>query len=180
MFFPAMLVFMCVAHGHPSGTAHNHFHESPPAKVRASSKSNHASQSEELSSAQSHFPEAAWVANQFLMHLLRKNWDAMLELAAFPFWLESKTFPSPQALREEWEKQLSQKHLDDYEVRGIEVLTLEQMKARFGPPPERLGKLLQGRNTHLFAIANVSRRAVVLLLQPPSRDATFKVVAFHD
>jgi hypothetical protein len=155
--------------------------EEPSSKNRVPSGSTASPKNEIPSSIEGHLPEAALVAHRFLSCLLKKDWEAMFLLAAFPFWLESKTFSSPQTLREAWEKQLSQRRLDGYEIRGIEVLTLEQMKERFGPPPERLGKLLSGRHSHWFAVANLSGRAVVLLLQPPSRhNPAFKVVAFHD
>jgi len=206
--FPTMLVLMLAAHGQhgqPEDTAlkntselqkalqvlHAHGNASSlpcalenipssPAKAGASPGCSAAAHKEMLASPQSYLPLAALTARQFLTHLLRNNWEALLELTAFPFWLESQTYPSAQALREAWETPLSQKHLGSYEIGGIEVLTLAQMRERFGPPPERLHKLLQGRNTHFFAVANVSGRAVVLMLQPPSRDSGFKVVAFHD
>ena len=158
------------AHSPSLACAHAHSHGSHPAKTKTG----------ESASLQSRLSEAAWVARQFLMSLLREDWDALLELAAFPFWLESKAHASPEALRETWAKQLSQKRLDAYAIGGIEVLTLEQMKARFGPPPERLHKLLQGRNLPLFAVANLSGKAVVLLLQVPSSSSGLKVVGFHD
>jgi len=115
---------------------------------------------------------------------LHKDWEALLDLAAFPFWLESTSHTSPKALSEAWEKQLSPKPLEDYEIRGAEVLSFQQMQERFGPPPQRLAKLPLGQKGYWFAVVNVSGKAVVLLLRefparPPS-GPVLKVVAFHD
>jgi len=163
-----MLLLICVVNGQLTNT------------TSKNTPTPHVPQASQPQLLENHSPEVALLAQQFLMHLLRKDWERMFDVAAFPFWLESKAYSSFEDLHEAWEKQLSQKHLEDYEIRGIEVLTVAQMKERFGPPPARLNKLLSNRDTYWFAVANVSGRAVVLLIQPPTERSSFKVVAFHD
>ncbi|MCL2011860.1 MAG: hypothetical protein FWG75_03610 [Cystobacterineae bacterium] len=174
MFFQSMLVFFCLAHGH----SHEAF--SPQTKALyedfASSSAALLQKNIKPPSGENQRSGAALVSRRFLTQLLRNDWDEILSLAAFPFWLESKTYSFPIALRVAWEKQLSQKRLANYEIRGIEVFSFEQMKERFGPPPERLKQLLSNRRNHWFAVANISGKAAILVLQP----STLKVVAFHD
>jgi hypothetical protein len=122
--------------------------------------------------------EAELSAKLFLASLLTEDFAAAGELSALPFFLENQKIDTHSALLEAWRRELRGKRVDLLEVKGLEVLTFEEMQAKHGKPPARLGRWPYQTGKTKIAVANVSGRAAVLLLRQVG--GKWKVVAFHD
>ena len=117
-------------------------------------------------------------ARQFFEDLIAGNPVALVEHAAFPFYLDSKKITQPRDLLQEGTRNLSHKRTNLLVLYGIEVLTPVEMEKKYGRPPRRLSSLPWRAPDAYLAVANLSGRAAVIILRPV--EGTWRVFAFHD
>src|SRR5215510_3384828 len=117
-------------------------------------------------------------ATQFFQDLIAGKPAALVEHAAFPFYLDSKKITQPRDLLQEWTRNLSHKRTDLLVLYGIEVLTPAEMEKKYGRPPRRLSSLPWRAPDACLAVSNLSGRAAVILLRPVN--GGWRVIAFHD
>lgn len=90
---------------------------------------------------------------------------SIVQGSAFPFYLDGRRFDDEGSLFQELLTQLRARRLELMSVDAIEVLTPAEMEARYGPPPARLANLPWKAPGTWIAVANLSNRPAVALLQ---------------
>ena len=93
--------------------------------------------------------------------------------------LENRTLREPETLLEEWVRQLGAHRTDLLVLYGIEVLTPEEMEARFGAPPARLDGFPWRTRGALIAVGNLSGRAAVAVFREVKK-GDWRLIAYHD
>jgi hypothetical protein len=106
----------------------------------------------------------ARAALAFLDALLAGDGDALVTASAERFSFDGDLRTGRDEIRRAWLGFLSGRDASGRPVLlDLELLTFAEAIARLGPPPPRLATLAGGRGTWV-ALANVSRRPVVLFL----------------
>jgi len=115
-------------------------------------------------------------ARVFYLAILDKDVDRLVALCRAPFFFESRTANSEAEVRKKWETSLQSESMESLRVLGIEFFTYDEMLARYGKSPERLGSWPLRSGT--FSVANLSGHAVVVLWRKVG--AAWQPVGFHD
>jgi hypothetical protein len=123
--------------------------------------------------------EVADAARELFRSLLAGDAQAVTDRSALPFVLEDRTFRDAEGLLEEWVRQLGGRRTDLLVLHGIEVLTPEEMEAKFGLPPARLGSFPWRTRGSLIAIGNLSGRAAVAVFRA-AKPGDWRLIAYHD
>ena len=123
--------------------------------------------------------EVTEVAREVFRALLAGDAQAVADRSALPFVLENRTFREPEPLLEEWLRQLGARRTDLLVLNGIEVLTPEEMAARFGAPPARLQSFPWRTRGALIVIGNLSGHSAVAVFRSVKK-GDWRLIAYHD
>lgn len=115
----------------------------------------------------------------FFERLLAVDIKGVVELAAFPFFLDGKWLPTPDDLRQELQRHLQPKRMDLVELRGLELLAPSDMERKYGPPPRRLAAIPWRTGKSMVGIANLSGHSAVAVLRYTGKNG-WKVAAYSD
>src|SRR5688572_9669930 len=118
-------------------------------------------------------------ARAFFAALLAGDTGTLVKQADIPFLLEDRRLSSGETLKAEWLRELRAKRTDLLALKGLEILTPDEMEKRFGKPPARLSGWPLRSGKTLVAVANISGRAAIALYRHWGGDE-WRVVAYHD
>lgn len=118
-------------------------------------------------------------ARAFFAALLAGDAGPLVKQAELPFLLEDRRLSSGETLKAEWLRELRAKRTDLLALKGLEILTPDEMEKRFGKPPARLSSWPLRSGKTLVAVANISGRAAIALYHHWGGDE-WRVVAYHD
>jgi hypothetical protein len=108
--------------------------------------------------------------------LLAKDLDALSRLTPVPFSFDGAEAATRAAVRQRWAALLERYPIDQLELRGVEVLSYDELVARYGKPPVRLQRLpIQGAQA---AIIDLNGKGAVLLWR--RRAKGFQLFAISD
>ncbi len=122
--------------------------------------------------------QAKVIARDFLTDVLAGNASGAAAKCGVPFVMEDHRIDHAEDLRTEWARHLRSKRTDLMSVYDIEVLTPADMEKKYGKAPQRLQSWNWRSSGTLFAVANVSGRASVMLMK--QFGAVWQVVGYHD
>lgn len=115
-------------------------------------------------------------ARAFLVALQRGNIDALTLLSRVPFHFEGEVATTDEAVKQGWRSALQGKNLESTRLFDIDLLSPEEMTAKYGRPPERLASWpLKGA---MIAVANLDGHPVVVLWKRSGQG--WQALAFHD
>lgn len=145
------------APGPPPAQQASHSEESKPGKKGADSA---------LSTA----------AQAFYRALAARDVDAVASLCRAPFFFEGKSVGSAEEIRRKWSEALQGRALPDLELDDVELLSYEEMVARFGRPPEKLsGWPIKGA---MLSVGNLAGHAAIVLWKKNGQ--AWQAFGFHD
>jgi hypothetical protein len=118
-------------------------------------------------------------ARTVFLALIQGDTKAVADSSAVPFVLEDQRITDANTLIDEWARNLRSRRMDLLVLYGIEVLTPEQMEAKYGKPPARLQSFpWRGAGTFI-AVGNLSGHPAVAVFREVKR-GQFRLIAFHD
>ena len=120
--------------------------------------------------------DLATVARAFFTKLLKRDPDGASAYCKPPFYFEGKAANNPDDVRRRWAAALNSRPVERFTLYGIDVMTPEEMEAKYGKPPEKLsGWPMRGG---MITVANLSGQAAVVLWK--KNGTTWSAVAYHD
>jgi len=112
----------------------------------------------------------------FHRYLLSRQASSLAVVSQVPFLFEDRTVDAPQKMRELWETYVQDERVGNLKVEAIEVLSPEEMVAKYGTPPAKLAAWpLKG---NMISVGNLSGHAVVTVWKKIGE--RWHAVAFHD
>ncbi len=118
----------------------------------------------------------AEAARDFFERLLRRDTEGAVAYCRTPFFFEGKAVNTTDEVRRRWADAINSRAVERLTLYGIEVLTPEQMEAKYGKPPSKLGNW--PTRGGMITVANLSGQAAVMLWKKSGNGWT--AIAFHD